>query len=358
MADSKLVVVHGMGVHSAEATKVLVTDAANKALNRYPEYQSVKFEDYVDVIGIGYDDIFEAERKRLESANMGVSQYLKSHGGISSSFVTKIVELEESIGEDNFYTTHALDVILYLTLQGEPVRLKVVKELSDVMDDDGTFDIHVLAHSLGTAVVHDTLHKAYEGGIQFEGKNYTLDRINNKLDSLWMIANVSNLTASLTPFSIEFDPFKTRVKPSRSDNGCTRYFYNVHHKLDPFTLFYRFDPKMSDGWVGPETYDRYYRKIETEAISESLNPHDLFAYLIDPEVCYPFLKRVMPEGLFDPSPDDIQSANAGFRNLVGVVNDIRDHVGQIDSIKDIKDLLEMVKNFEAYIEELQDRGQG
>ena len=353
MTDSILMVLHGMGEHSKASVEKEVKDAANKALHRYKKYEGLDYGSLVEVVGIGYDHIFEAERKRLDQQNTSVSQFLKASQNVSTGFISKIAELEDEIGEDNFFTTHALDVIFYLTLLGELVRLEVVDEISKVWEKKGDARVHILGHSLGTAVLHDTLQKAYTGGIADEdGKSWSLDLVNQKFDSLWMVANVSNLICSLTPFDISFDPFKSIVKPGDGNNGCTSYFYNIYHELDPFTLFYRFAPKLSQAWIEPRIYRDYYREISTEAISSTKNPHDLGAYIADPEVSYPFLRRTLPQGAFSPGLEEIQEAHLKFKNLKGEYKKIEDHVKSIDTIKDIRDLVRMMDEFEKYINDL------
>ncbi len=354
MADSVLVVTHGMGVHTETSTKETVVKAANIALQRYPTYKNERFENYVDVKAIGYDDIFESERERIAQSNKPVSEYFRSAANLPSLFIETIVGLEEDIGEDNFYTTHALDVLLYASLHGERVRLCTLEKLCSFMANKGDATFHLMGHSLGTAVMHDTLYKAYTGGITDEktGKNYNLDPITHKLDSLWMIANVSRLLYALNPIRTTSDPKDTVVKPGTGPESCTLHMYNVQHILDPFTKFYRFDPQADEGWLHPDDYDDYYHYLVTRKIGESINPHDLGGYLIDPVVSYKFLKRVMPAGIFNPSREEAMEAHRNVRNIVGELQKITAYVDDISSIQDFKTFLKMVKEYEEYIETL------
>jgi hypothetical protein len=350
MSKPKLIVLHGMGAHSAEQIKQTVIEAANSALHRYQRFETINFQDHVAVTGIGYDDIFEQERKRVAELNQSVSAYLSANGGVAPDFIKKIVSLEQKISEDNFFTTHALDIIFYLTLKGEEVRLRVIREIADVWANYNGEDVHVLGHSLGTAVLHDTLHKAYTGGID----GHTLSCVTHKFKSLWMMANVSNLTHSMSPFGVKFDPFNSVVRPSDSSDGCTESFYNYWHKLDPFTLFHRFEPKNDGSWLPMEIYEDSYSGKEIKTIGSSLNPHDLTEYISNPYVSYRFLKKIMPSYIFNPTLAEMHEANSKYIRFTAEAQKIADHVGEIDSIDDIKELVLATKNFEAYIKTLKD----
>lgn len=350
MSKPKLIVLHGMGVHSAEQIKKTVIDAANLALHRYKRFKNIKFEDEVNVIGIGYDDIFEQERKRLTKNNQSISDYLKTNSKVDKKFIKKIVDLESAIGKDSFFTTRALDVIFYLTLKGEEVRLRVIREIADVWKDRRNEDIHILAHSLGTSVLHDTLHKAYSGGID----GYRLDAVTHKFSSLWMMANVSNLTYSLSPFGIKFDPLKSKVRPSYTDDGCVEEFHNYGHVLDPIALFHSFNPKNDSSWLPVPIYDELYNYKEINKIGSSLNPHDLTEYISNPYVSYRFLKRIMPADIFDPTQGEVNRADLQYKNFAAEIKKITLYVKKIKSINDIGELVSVVKDFEDYIEKLKE----
>ncbi|AJQ95541.1 hypothetical protein [Gynuella sunshinyii] len=353
MADSILAVAHGMGQHTTESLRTLVENAANTALQRYSTFQNCKFENYVDIKPIVYDDIFEQERQRIVQSNKPVSEYFKSAANLPSLFIENIVELEADIGKDNFYTTQALDVLLYASLHGESVRLRVLSELCTHMAAKGNASFHVVGHSLGTNAIIDTLHKAYTGGItDNNGHHFKLDTITHKLDSLWMIANVSRLMYLLNPIRTSPDPKDTVVKPGTGGDSCTLHYYNIHHVLDPFTRFFHFNPQADEAWVHPDDYESYYHNIITRNIGESLDPHDLTGYLTDPLVSYRFLKRVMPAGSFNPSRDEVIKAHASVRNLVDESQKITAFINSIGSVSDFKTFLKMVKKYQEYINTL------
>ncbi|WP_428239559.1 hypothetical protein [Gynuella sp.] len=353
MADSILAVAHGMGQHTTESLRTLIEKAANTALQRYPTFRNRNFENYVDIKPIVYDDIFEQERQRIVQSNRPVSDYFKSATNLPSLFIENIVELEADVGDDNFYTTQALDVLLYASLHGESVRLRILSEICTHMATKGSASFHVIGHSLSTSAIIDTLHKAYTGGITDQnGHSFKLDTITHKLDSLWMFANVSRLMHRLNPIRTSPDPKDTVVKPGTGTDSCTLHYYNIHHELDPFTRFLHFDPQPNEAWIHPDDYESYYHKLITHNIGESLDPHDLTGYLTDPLVSYRFLKRVMPAGSFNPSRDEVMKAHASVRNLADESKKIATYVNSIGSVSDFKTFLKMVKEYQEYITSL------
>ncbi|MCP4390214.1 MAG: hypothetical protein GY802_18115, partial [Gammaproteobacteria bacterium] len=71
------------------------------------------------------------------------------------------IGFEASLDSDDVIFTHWLDVILYKLYFGEVVRIHVARKLGDIIAKNSTSEIHILSHSLGTAVTHDTLSKIY-----------------------------------------------------------------------------------------------------------------------------------------------------------------------------------------------------
>ncbi|MGR5522009.1 hypothetical protein [Vibrio sp. PNB22_4_2] len=165
-------------------------------MSRYPSAKDLNFEDHVKVIAIGYDEIFNAEKERIKKANEPFSAYFKTHAHLPASFIQQMVSLESRIDKDTFFTTHILDVLLYAGLHGPRVRLKLAKEFTEAIATRSSEQkVHVLAHSLSTAAMHDMLASLYDKGITDEDtdKSYSFTQNELRLDSLWMISNESHL---------------------------------------------------------------------------------------------------------------------------------------------------------------------
>lgn len=73
-----LILLHGMGKHTAESFRQEVVDASNNALSRYESYRPVKFEDKVDIHSIGYDHFFESLREKMASSGSSLKTFVQS----------------------------------------------------------------------------------------------------------------------------------------------------------------------------------------------------------------------------------------------------------------------------------------
>ena len=188
MTKKVLILLHGMGVHTAESFKKEVISGINASLKRYDSYQHINFEDVVEIKSISYDHIFEERRKALADSGLAIKDIIKELGGVDlPDIITTMARIDADLGGDKFAHTHVLDVILYLTMIGEQVRLYVEQEIVDVLrNTPQSTPVNILAHSLGTAVLHDSLHKLYSTGVS-GGTQINVNLF--KLSSIWMFAN-------------------------------------------------------------------------------------------------------------------------------------------------------------------------
>ena len=338
-----LILLHGMGKHTADSFKKEVVDAANNALARYPTYNAVKFDDQVYIHSIGYDHIFEALRKKMAESGSALQTFIKNELGDNKlpEFFNDLNDIEASLGGDKFVYTHVLDVIFYLTLLGEKVRLYVASEILKVKNRyPSTVRINILAHSLGTAVIHDTLNKLYTTDASTDAQ---LNVDQHHLQSLWMIANVSDI---ITTFSGLTGPYDSLVKPGAG--GCVVRLTNAFHRFDPFTLkqFKRFDPDNSNGWLKPDIYQYRYKCYETTKVNR-LNTHDIMGYLEDPVICHDFLNHFFD---FKPSEEEKTIGDEAFKNVEDFTEEIIDFVSKIDSVGDVKSFLKMIKEYYSFLQ--------
>ena len=307
MSKPIVVVIHGMGVHTKDSFKKEIQTPLDNASERFVSID--KFSDTFEVISIAYDEIWNEIREKLADNAGSISDSLSgiTDQGNLAAIATKLTSIEAKFNDDSFLYTHVLDVILYKTFYGERTRVHVAKELVKAIRkaNDTNRPIHIIAHSLGTAVIHDVLHKIFEnehtGDIPSDLGIDTpnLDPLENQLYSLYMVANVSCVVDG------SVDAHKSAVRPG-AKKLCGQMI-NVHHKFDPFTLVKSFVRERSDGWINEQDWDdQIYRDIQTRRVLQ-VNIHDIGHYLNDPLVYQDIFNTMYDD--FDPTDAEIATAD-------------------------------------------------
>lgn len=349
MPDTKpvVVVVHGMGSHGPGVFRDEFQKAVNVSLNRYKGFKTKKIQNLVDIEEINFDGFFNDVRTEMAKNSLPIANRLSNIGSISSlswgpELVLKLASIEATFGDDEFLYTHLLDIVFYATLLGGKVRVDVAKRLTDVIAAHKNQDIHIVAHSLGTAVMHDTLSLLYRPDFDIADNIPDLSVSANRLMSVWMVSNVSALVSSVTGL---FDPFRSTVRPT--PEGCTNFMVNVRHELDPFTWIRRFDPKNDGSWIPAEYYGTAFFGIDTSVIRE-INTHGFTEYMENPRVALPLLRLLL--GL-NPDADEIMRVNAEFQkeDIPGAFAALREALENIDARdrSTLKSLAETAKQFRA-----------
>ena len=337
-----LILIHGMGKHSADSFQEEVVTAANNALSRYPSFADVNFEDKVHIHSIGYDHIFEALREKMAESGSDLQSFITAEiGGVNlPDFIGDLAGIQADLADDEFLNTHVLDVVFYLTLLGERVRLYVAEKLLEfIQAHQETTRINVLAHSLGTAVMHDTLNKLYSEGF---GDGVRLNKETQPINTLWTFANVSEVITKISGLT---GPLKSVVKPGTG--GCVAAFYNIFHRFDIFTMkaINRFDPKKNDNWVSGFIYDNAYGRYKTEKVSRK-NTHSIQSYIEDPVVCHDLLNTLFD---FQPSADERSQGDAAYANVQSEFDKIKAFIESADSYDDLNGLVKLIKAYKDYL---------
>ncbi len=301
-----LIVVHGMGQHDDASLKKSVQDAFKAAFALYPSLQGTTPASVVDIVPVSYNAFFDKYRKKPKTPAASLADRLAAVDG-SVPFVPRAVSaingLEASLAEDKFFTTHWLDVILYyLTVLSERARLHVAEAIATSVARVGGANVHVLAHSLGTAVVHDTLAKAYGPANLMSDRNRALNLspVQHRLGGVHMVANVSR---ALQTFVKAGDSI---VRPGPL--GCTSSFTEYRHKLDPIPRIKPFDPTDNGEWVTHSTFRLAYKLVQPSSVTAA-NVHDLGHYLAIPEI-HLHLFRLLFD--FRPAQQERQAAEAAY----------------------------------------------
>ncbi|WP_114695722.1 alpha/beta hydrolase [Motiliproteus coralliicola] len=287
MSKPVVLLVHGMGTHqpgnmTKEFTKGVNEAAVFLGLNSFDISEKVDLKEY------NYSEKLDDIRKKAADHQGSISEYLQfiSGGGLGS-IASKLSSMEAKFGNDEFLYTHWLDVFYYgLTYHNEEIRAEWAEELNKLIlfcHKNGR-KLHVVGHSLGTAIVHDALAKLYREEVDF-GDTLHLSAKSERFESLWMVANVSRLLFILTRFT---DPNHSIVHDSNPDMlGCSNYFYNVGNKFDPFLLVKRYKRDIENG--------RHicFGEVRKRDDDLKVNPHDLTEYMACPDITRLFLYRTL-----------------------------------------------------------------
>jgi len=284
MAKHIIFLIHGMGTHNdgwSKPTQKLI----KKLYGQYPLLSTRPFDNVFTFQEIRYDNLFQDIRQRWKDDSNAVLQTLADNN-MDDTAVAKVAELGAAGNQDNFFTTHILDVIFYrfVPLVTDYVRVNVAKQILTALNSASDLRWSVIAHSLGTAVAHDTIHAIYNTPIP-DNPNPPLSTADTRAQVIMMVANVSRLLQT------GVKAYESIVRPSRNiRQGACSYFLNARHQLDPFTKPKQFDP--ADDWPDVETRSEDgYQSITTSAISEP-NVHDLDHYLENPKVHIPFFRAL------------------------------------------------------------------
>jgi hypothetical protein len=287
MALHQIFVVHGMGNFKEGWS----TDIQNVIKESYATYESASFAPFDNLFEfqeVTYNDLFE-ERREAWKNKAGEINLLLTANGFTDHAAQKLMKLANATTGDDFFRTHILDVIMYRFMPqiAEQIRraiqLTILERLSEFPENEA-IEWSIVAHSLGTSVIHDTLHAVFTH--QVAGNQ--LSRI-LRPQVLCMVANVSRVLWN----DIDFYGTAVRPSPLPSEGVCNHYI-NAHHELDPFPRVKPFhkpaDQWLSDNAVAAGSYKNV--KVPKEELTD-WNVHGFAHYLRNPRVHVPLYRALL-----------------------------------------------------------------
>ena len=323
MPRQLIILVHGMGTHpKGEILKDFKKAIADRAKGFGIADQS--FLKNVDYQEFDYSEYFDLIRKQFaENAKARIKGFAYLTGkGFEEKLLNQLTTFEAGFGKDEFFYTHWLDVILYSTMYfGERVRIDFINSFERLRKKYDHKNIHVICHSLGTAVVHDALAKYYRVDSDPFDDIPDLKTGNFNFASLWTFANVSRMVNLLNGLK---DPEHSTVITGK--DGCTSNFVNIRHEYDPFTWFKTYNRKMDNSI---QFVNAVFKKIDT---------HDFYEYVTEPGVARAILNFIyemnitdsqFEQGVADYKKDSLNQEVKELKTLVDVVINDR----SIESIK-------------------------
>lgn len=343
MTKPTLLIIHGMGNHTEQSFKQQFDSAMADVFKLYPSLSTKAFADYVDVKAIPYNAFFEDYRNNFDGSD-NKDKFANLMQGLPATTVTrifkKILNLQSGIADDDFFSSHWLDVLFYrYSTIGTPVQIAVAKAVNQaIQDEDGAARrVHVLGHSLGCAVLHDSLAKLY--GEPSDDFPNPLSPVDHKLGSLHFVANTSRLLQSF------IDVKKSVVKPDH--DGCTRRYREYRHSLDPIARIKPFDPTGNGGWISHYPWEQGYYKLKklTSVTNQHGNMHSIEHYLFNPKTHLQIFEDVA--GIDLSETEKSQGKNEFLQlTLKGVAEKAERAFSNI-SISDQATVAEFVKAYQA-----------
>ncbi|MBK8057876.1 MAG: hypothetical protein IPK33_08360 [Gemmatimonadetes bacterium] len=187
------------------------------------------------------------------------------------------------VSATGFFWSHILDVLLY-RFSGDhmaPIRNHVASEIAKAWSqadfiNDARTPVHFVAHSLGTAVLHDALCTlAAEPGF---------GPATQRINTILTLANVSSVLQT------NFDPYREANRPVSappSPGGMTERFIYCRHDVDPIPAVKPFDAEKH-GWP----VDGWDEEVLVDI--KEWNVHGYTHYLDNPDAHLQLFERVWP----------------------------------------------------------------
>ena len=307
-----LFLVHGMGVsgENASAWSAPWEAALRKLMAHYKSRAGITFPDDLILAPITYGDALDQWRDRWNKAAGDIEKQLGDNGISAPKGLDSALAALKKAGKGQFFWTHWMQVILFrfsLIARTEVlarVTSQLQTQITEARAKDPFATFHVLAHSLGTAVIQQTLQRMADPKVPpAEGGFAGLFTIS----SLFMVANVSR-TLSDPPddvYSSLASPQALGVPPDR----CVQKYVDVRHHLDPIPQVIPFEPKWALGNLDfdPVEFSEFYDLKDFPSVV-----HNMLHYLKSPALHQRLLSSVftqaIPTGTPIPYPAVLDSA--------------------------------------------------
>lgn len=294
MAKHVIFVVHGIGTHGVEFHKSAI-QALKASRRSLCGTTDADFNKRFEIVQLRYDDILQ----NYIAAYNSRSEALSAIGvpGHAPDMVRNVVTLASSGVDDNNVWIHNWgDVVLYLMTElGFLIQEKLWNRIIRKLNQRGLPSYTIIAHSLGTRVIHDILQRAFSDDT---GGAY---RLFGKPRALVQIAN----TVRLTSFD-EGHLRQTSVYPSRDeqDGACYQYL-NVWHPLDPIARIRQFQRSRYPVYAQATGFSDVETRVSD--VIEIKEVHSLARYLEIPDVAAAVLNAIERISFSVPGPIDAEA---------------------------------------------------
>lgn len=278
-----LFLVHGMGRQQIGWADPVINHLRKKT-KQFKYFTENDFSDHVIIEPLRYDHVFDDLLSRWKDDFEGIMAS-EAEDSIPDGRLRALME-EMDREEVKFFWSHIADVLIYRFFppMRQRIRIELIRTIAkkvqyyrDRFGNNTHFSF--VAHSLGTAVIHDSLHLMGATEWDDEVAN-VMGPPHTRFQALYMLANTCLCLQS------DINVESSIVCPVGSKGDKSKEYFdqyvNVLHEYDPITLLWRLD---GESWGGN------FKQLKLSHIRD-LNVHDFTHYLDHPGVHIPLLRTL------------------------------------------------------------------
>jgi hypothetical protein len=285
-----LIVVHGMGSNPPKWSEALV-QKLDAIASQYSAFKKgAAFSQRLTIAEVRYDGIFERYLEEWQASAKNFAEFQKKQKLPLPGLMKWLTGSSLPKEEESFFWSTLLDALLY---RGFPVVRDEVRAvaMSQIVGHctanmrAGDLSVSILAHSLGTAVVHDTL-QLLASGPQLGNDSFTAKR-GWHFENLFMLANVARLgPPALLDLKDTAKDYLVRPRSAGTPGDLSTFYcnalYSFRHELDPFVRWSPFEPtKWGEDFINPSPLPAIH----------AANVHGFTHYLNNPAVHIPIINK-------------------------------------------------------------------
>ena len=289
-----LFVIHGMGAGARPAGDpqwwTSVVDGLRKSARKYGHDKEFvlggqREAGQVLVVPLTYHQIFDEVRAKWSEQSASETGWVPLAQQLAFNDPRAMAKLPGWVQRaGKFFWTHVLDVLLYRYVAEFtiPIRELIAFQIEDAwskadLDNDTNTSVHFLAHSLGTAVLHDS--------IAFLGQDPAFGAGTHQISSIITCANVSWVLENGFPAYDSIDRPRNAPPPPQ---GMTAAYFSFRHELDPIAEIVKTFRADEHGWP-PSSY-----RDEVAIDVKDWNVHGYDHYLDNPIAHLRLFQRLWP----------------------------------------------------------------
>jgi len=336
MARTILFVIHGVGQRAPAGSTNPASDAA-KTWWKEPVDTIVSLarkhapradiglkpkDEGVQIVPLSYCDVLVDHLVGWKDAADGtkdVSAALRArYPALGEEYLAELSDI--TTDDSDFFWSKAVDVLLYRVFLDvrirQHVRTQIVRALKEHASRGRVPAAAFVSHSLGTAVLHDTLAELLRDPVEFGGI------ANIDVLAYVSLANVSKVLTNLE------NPYESPVRPfgaGHTAGARMRRFINARHELDPIPYIGGFNPDWD-----PQTSN--YSLVTMNRITDP-NTHSFVEYLKHPGVWAPLFEAILDKPVTPEQLEQLteQHDKAPLPPCAAALETLRD---EVESLKD------------------------